>query len=122
MDKLLLENMQFYAYHGVYPAETTIGQWYRVDLEICSDFSKAALADDLSVAIDYELVYKTCKTVMDTPSKLIEHVAWKILQALFSTFESAQHIKLKLTKPEPPLQGFMAAACIEMSRRREEAH
>ena len=122
MDKLVLENMQFYAYHGVYAAEKKIGQWYRVDMEISADFSKAAAEDDLNAAIDYEKVYKACSAVMDTPSKLIEHVAMRLLRAMFATFEAAQHIRLKLSKPEPPLQGFITSASIEMSRSRGEVH
>lgn len=122
MDKLVLQNMKFYAYHGVYAEETNIGQWYWIDIEISADFSKAADQDILNAAIDYERVYNTCSAVMDTPSKLIENVAIRLLRALFTTFEQAQHIRIKLSKPEPPLQGFIDSAAIEMSRTREEVY
>ena len=34
MDKIILEKMEFYGYHGVYPEENKLGQRYRVDLAL----------------------------------------------------------------------------------------
>ena len=41
-DKILLENMMFYGYHGVYEYEREQGQRFYVDVELHLDFSAAA--------------------------------------------------------------------------------
>ena len=61
MGQLVLENMEFYAHHGHFDEEQTIGGRFTVDLVIDTDFSKAAETDNLEDAVDYSLVYEMVK-------------------------------------------------------------
>ena len=40
-DALRLRNMRFFAYHGLFPEETALGQHYEVDVELYGDFRQA---------------------------------------------------------------------------------
>lgn len=41
MDKIYVNKMEFYGYHGVFPEETKLGQRFKVDLIVQTDLAKA---------------------------------------------------------------------------------
>ena len=51
---------------------------------------------------------------MDIPSKLLEHVAGRILQRLFDNFPSISRIHLTLTKENPPMGADCREAGVEI--------
>ena len=101
--KIELEKMRFYAYHGVMPQETTVGNDFVVDL---------ILTAPLDDTINYAAVYAVVKEQMDIPSKLIEHVAGRILYALKERFPQLAAVELKLSKLNPPFGGDVHSASI----------
>ena len=56
-DIIRLNNMIFYAYHGYYEAEQSLGQKFEVDAELTCDFSKAVTTDRLDKAVNYQEVF-----------------------------------------------------------------
>ncbi|MEQ8625027.1 MAG: dihydroneopterin aldolase [Vicingaceae bacterium] len=105
MHKVLLENMMFHAKHGVFEEETTIGGSFEVNLEMETDFSKAMETDQLEGTIDYSRVYELIEQEMNVPSKLLEHLAKRILDVLYENFTTIQYIRLKISKMNPPING-----------------
>lgn len=107
-----LDNLVFYAYHGVLPQETVVGNTFIVNLKIRVDFMEACISDDLSHTISYADVYHIIKREIDIPSKLLEHVAYRILKAIRSEYSQIEEIELKLSKRNPPIGGQMDYASI----------
>ena len=70
--KIELEKMRFYAYHGVMPQETKVGNDFVVDLILTAPLEQAVKSDELDDTINYAAVYAVVKEQMDIPSKLIE--------------------------------------------------
>ena len=105
MNIININNIKLYAYHGCLEEEAKIGSNYIVDVSIETDFSEAAKTDDLSKTIDYVEVYEIVKKEMAIRSKLIEHVAKRIQDHLFSKFKTASKIKVQVTKINPPMNG-----------------
>ena len=105
--KIELEKMRFYAYHGVMPQETKVGNDFVVDLILT-----AVESDELDDTINYAAVYAVVKEQMDIPSKLIEHVAGRILYALKERFPQLAAVELKLSKLNPPFGGDVHSASI----------
>jgi dihydroneopterin aldolase len=70
--KVVLEGLEFHAYHGVYPHERSSGNKFEVDVVIDTEFSDSAFRDELTGTINYEDVYAIVKDVMDRPAKLLE--------------------------------------------------
>ena len=116
MDFLVLNNMQFYAFHGVYEQEQKIGNTYIVDLKIGSDFSKACTTDNIKDTINYASVFDEINREMKKPCKLIEHLAENICQRLKKQFNSIQSLEIKVTKINPPLQGQLESVSIILVR------
>ncbi len=48
MDKISLNRMTFYGYHGVIPEERTLGQRFIVDVDLLLDLKSAGRSDDLA--------------------------------------------------------------------------
>ncbi len=61
MDKIIMENMGFYGYHGVLEQEKTIGQKFFVDAYLILPLKKAGETDDLNFSVSYADVYLTIK-------------------------------------------------------------
>ena len=76
-----MEGMKFYAFHGVMPQENLVGANFYVDLKLKTDFTSAAQTDKLEGTVSYADIYNSVKEVMGTPSKLLEHVCHRRLQA-----------------------------------------
>ena len=109
-----IEGMRFYAYHGCLEEEAKIGGNYIVDVKFVTDFSEAAKNDDLTRTIDYCTVYEICKKEMAIRSKLIEQVCQRIYLLLRKEFTSAKSIHVTLTKLQPPVNGDVEKASVEI--------
>jgi dihydroneopterin aldolase len=53
-DKILLKNMKFYGFHGVFEHERELGQTFTVDLEIQLDLDIPGKTDLLADTLDYD--------------------------------------------------------------------
>lgn len=109
---ILLENLKFHAFHGVMPQETLVGNEYTIDLKMAVELSSVFKSDDVADTINYAEVYAVIKKEMEIPSKLIEHVAYRILEALKNSFNQVVGVELKLSKRNPPMGAQVDSASI----------
>ena len=107
-----------FAFHGVLPQERVVGANYILNIAIDTDFSWAMTTDELDGTISYAEVYEVVKAEMAVPSKLLEHVAFRICRALFDRFPTAKTIHLEILKGNPPIGADCAGAgiCVDVSR------
>ena len=106
--------MKFYAFHGVTEQEKKVGNTFIVDLKLFLDLSKASETDDLSDTVNYAEIYNIVKSEMEIPSKLLEHVAGRILRRIQNEFPTITKIKISLAKERPPIEGEIESAAIQM--------
>lgn len=102
-----LENMEFFAHHGHYDEEQIVGNKFLVNLTIETDMKPASRSDKLEDALDYQLVYKIVKEEMGKKSHLLEHIAGRILDALYKQMKGIDKATLKISKLNPPMGGMM---------------
>lgn len=100
-----VNGIKCYAHHGCLAEETAIGGHYLVDVEMHTNFTLAALNDDLSQTIDYVRVNAIVVEQMATSSKLIEHVGQRIVNQLKQELQSIEYLRVKITKLSPPING-----------------
>ena len=115
MGTILLENMKFYAFHGVLPEEQIVGNSYSVTVKFAFDFSKAAKEDNLDETINYTEVYELVKNEMQQKSALIEHVAQRILDRILLQFPQIKSLEVRLSKHNPPVSGEVERATVVLS-------
>ena len=100
-----VNGIKLYAFHGCLPEEGKIGGHYIVDVSVKTDFSEAALTDELIKTVDYVDINKIVEEEMAIRSKLIEHVGQRIVTRVKSEIENIHSLKVKVTKICPPING-----------------
>lgn len=111
-----LNDMRFYAFHGVLTQETKVGNHYVVNIHIDADLSLACKSDKVDDTINYAIVYNLVKTEMQKPSKLLEHVAMRIYQSIRTAFPQILNLEVRLAKKSPPIQGDLQSAEVIISQ------
>jgi dihydroneopterin aldolase len=114
-DRILLRGLVFYGYHGVNPEEQKLGQRFRVDLTLWTDLQPAAASDDLEDTISYATVYEQVQAILEgPPSRLLEHVAGRIGQALLAEPRVAR-VRVRILKLDPPIRAMATGqAAVEL--------
>jgi dihydroneopterin aldolase len=118
MGTIKLQNIRTFSFHGCLEEEAKIGSDYRVDLEIKTDLRKSSETDDLKDTVDYVLLNKIVEEEMAIRSKLLEHVAHRIIKRIFDEIPAISRIIVAVSKLNPPIGGDVEAVTIEMEEYR----
>jgi dihydroneopterin aldolase len=119
LDKIYVNKMEFYGYHGVFPEENRLGQRFMVDLAVSVDLSMAGKTDELEFSVNYGELYQVCKEVVEgKPCKLVEAVAEKIAISILGSFPLVNDVTVKVIKPDPPIPGHYKSVAVEITRGR----
>jgi dihydroneopterin aldolase len=107
--------IKVFAHHGCLQEEAAIGGYYRVDVRIEGDFRAAEQSDDLGETVDYGRVGGVVHEQMASRSRLIEHVARRILDGLKAEWPRPYRWQVRVVKLRPPIQGDVeeASYCLE---------
>ncbi|MGL4818436.1 MAG: dihydroneopterin aldolase [Bacilli bacterium] len=120
MDKIYVNGMLFYGYHGVFEEETKLGQRFIVDVVAEVDLKKPGTTDDLNYSVHYGEIYAACREVVEgKPYQLIESVAEAVSQRLLTQFPLILQCTVKVIKPDPPIPGYYESVAVEITRGRE---
>ena len=103
MGTIKLKNIRTFSYHGCLVEESKIGSDYRVDLEIKADLRKSMETDELEDTVDYVHLNKIVIEEMAIRSKLLEHVAKRIVKRIFDEFPAVSRIIVGVFKINPPI-------------------
>ena len=119
-DRIILNGMQFYGFHGANPEERALGQSYLVDLAVELDLRLAGNTDRLEDTISYTHLYRVVKSVLEGESKnLLEATAQSIADRLLADFPITG-VRLQVKKPHPPVKGSVIEyAGVEIYRVRD---
>ena len=118
MGTIKLRNIRTFSFHGCLKEEAKIGSDYRVDLEIKTDLRKSSQTDELKDTVDYVLLNTIVEEEMGIRSKLLEHVANRIITRIFKEIPAVSRIVLAVSKLNPPIGGDVEAVTIEMEEYR----
>lgn len=119
VDKIFVNQMEFYGYHGVFPEENRLGQRFVVDLIIETDLSAAGKSDQLDDSINYGELYGVCKEVVEGEQyNLVEAIAEQIASRVLTQFSNVQTCTVKVFKPDPPIPGHYKSVAVEIKRGR----
>jgi dihydroneopterin aldolase len=118
--KVILEGLEFHAYHGVYPAERSSGNKFEVDVSVETEINASAFEDDLGGTINYEALYDVVKSEMAKPSKLLERVGHAIAARILTSFPQALSVQINISKFNPPIGGVCKKASVTISQHRKK--
>lgn len=121
MDKIILNRLSFYGYHGLFQEEKQLGQRFLVDATLNVNLKKAGKKDDMQQSIDYGAAFTLIEQIVTGDSKnLIEAVAEEIAASLLNHFPSLHSCVIKVTKPNPPISGQYESVAVEINRSRSD--
>jgi len=112
-----LKDLEFMAKHGVLESEKVTPQKFLVDVRIETDqIITAASTDCIEDALNYVEVYEIIHDIMmNQKYDLIETIAMKISTAVVEKYESVICVDVKVTKVNPPIEGFSGSVSCEYS-------
>ncbi len=114
-----LNEMRFYAYHGALEQERIVGGEYAVSLNMKVDAAQRAIFDDdLSAAVNYAEAYDLVRREMNQPSALLEHIAGRILSAVFEQFPTVTEAEVCIRKNNPPMGASGKGASVTLRAER----
>lgn len=116
MGLIRIEGMEFFAYHGCYEAEQIVGNKFLVDLTLETDISLPAQSDNITDALNYHHAYNIVKEQMMIRSNLLEHIAKRIIDALYQNFPQLRKATVKVSKLNPPMGGQIRSVSVEFER------
>ncbi len=118
MGIIKLNNIRVYAHHGCLTEEGKIGSDYRVDVEIHAALETSSVSDKLKDTVDYVHLNRIVKEEMAKRSKLLEHVAKRIIDRIFHDLEMVEQAEVAVSKINPPLGGDVENVTIVLSKAR----
>ena len=117
MGKIIIEEMEFYAFHGHYKEEQIVGNRFLVDLEMETSLERAAESDQLKDTVNYQRAYQIIKDEMrKKKSSLLENIGKRILDALYAELPGIEKITLRIRKMHPPMGGPIRSVGVTMTR------
>jgi len=109
--------MEFMTCHGILAEEKVTPQKFIVDVRIETDqIVTAASTDNINDALNYVGVYEIIHDIMMNKQwDLIETIAMKISTTVVEKYETIISIDTKVTKVNPPIEGFSGTVSCEYS-------
>ena len=111
---IYLRHLRFHAFHGVMPQERIVGNEYDLSLRIGYPLDKCMDSDDVADTLNYAEVFQLARQEMSIPSQLLERVAARIGERLFSQFPHILSVDIELTKLNPPMEAACQGAGVEL--------
>lgn len=120
MDAIHLQDLSFYAFHGVHDEEARLGQRFIVDLSCWLDLGTASRSDVYADTVCYAGLTRAVEAVV-TRSRfhLIERLAGAIADAVFELEPRIARVTVKVHKPGAPLPIAAGRVSVEINRTRE---
>lgn len=116
MDCIEVTGIRSYGYTGLLPEERTLGQWFEVDLTLWLDLQVSGKSDDINDTVDYRHAIEMVKHIIKTAKfALVEKLAEVIAEDVLK-FESISQVRVKLSKPAPPIPDFGGKITIDITR------
>ena len=122
-DRIIMEGMQFYGFHGVNAEERSLGQSYVVDLTVEMDLGIPGKSDRLEDTVSYTHLFRSVKKVLEGESRnLLEATAEAVAGRILEEFP-VNAVQVRVKKPRPPIKGsFVENAVVEIYRIRDQSH
>lgn len=122
-DEIRIENLEFFANHGVYPEENRLGQKFVISADLYVDTREAGKTDELDKSVNYGEVSLTIQRYLKGHTfKLIEAAAEGLAEELFASYPLIGGMRLEIQKPWAPVGLPLRTVSVEIRRSRHRAY
>jgi dihydroneopterin aldolase len=117
-DRVTIEGLRAFGYHGVLPHEKERGQWFVLDVAARLDLSDAGRTDDLAATVDYGVLAREVRRIVESERyDLIEALAERVAAAVLER-PAVQSATVRVAKPSPPMDVEVSSVSVEIERSR----
>lgn len=117
MDCIKIDNLEVYAYHGVFEEEKKKGQKFYVNASLRTDLKKAGRTDCLLDSTHYgEVCLQIQKSMTEKSYDLIERAAAKTVEDILLHFPLIKEVTLELRKPFAPIPMTFESVSVQITR------
>ncbi len=96
-----LNKIKFWGFHGVFPEEKILGNWFTVNLDV--SVKSDVIIGTLQQTIDYSSLYAILKEEMSRPTELLEVLVEKIKEKILSSFSNITCLRIEIHKQKPAI-------------------
>lgn len=115
MDRIIVERIVCYGFHGVLLEEQALGQEFQVSLELGLDLS-GHRDDQIDAVPDYRIAVAMVEEIMYGQScRLLETLACRIADKLL-TLPGVIEVAVEVRKPNPPIPGVQGGVSVMVTR------
>lgn len=120
--RIAMKNCAFFARHGLYSEEETLGQRFFVDAVFTVDAGQALVDDSIEGTLDYGVAYELIsQIVLGERRYLIESLALTVARALCDKFPMIVTVDVTIRKPNAPVQGVLDYVEVTVTHSRDAA-
>jgi 7,8-dihydroneopterin aldolase/epimerase/oxygenase len=121
MDRIILRDLAFFAYHGLYDEEASLGQRFYFDITCELDLRPAGKSDKEEDTVRYDHIAKRVEMiVLNRRFHLIEALAEAVAEDLLKTMDKLQFVTILVRKPEAPVPAIVKDIAVEICRSRKD--
>ncbi|WP_019903967.1 dihydroneopterin aldolase [Methylobacterium sp. 77] len=121
-DRILVERIAVFAYHGLLEEEARIGQRFYISLDCRTDLRPAGLSDDMARTVSYADLTEIAVRIATTRRfALIEALAEAIAAEILDRFEGVDSVVVRVDKPSAPVPAVIDGVAISILRSRTGA-
>jgi dihydroneopterin aldolase len=113
-----INTIRVYAHHGCLEEEGVVGSAYEVDIAVEANLAHPAESDHLSDTVDYVHLHRIVTEEMNLRSKLLEHVAQRIITRVLMEIIQVESVEVTVSKINPPIGGDVASVSVQLSGHR----
>lgn len=114
-----LEQLRFFAYHGLFKEEQLLGNEFLVDIHLQYQPQQKTI-HSIDDTIDYTLVYEMIAKRMKQPTELLETIATEFCNQLMENFVSVESIQISIKKLNPPIANFIGTVGVSYQLNRKD--
>ncbi len=116
-DRVSIEKIQFYAYHGHRSEEHILGQRFECSIHAYLDLSTPGRSDQLEHTLDYYELHRVVSEWVTTHRfHLLEALAESLAQHIFECFDLVDALSLCVRKLNPPIPHYYGHVEVEVTR------
>ena len=106
--RITLSNCAFFARHGVYNEEETLGQRFFVDAILDVQAGESLEKDEIDGTVDYGKAFQVIEKIITGKRRfLIESLALETGKAICKQFGTVKRAEITIRKPNAPVQGVL---------------
>jgi dihydroneopterin aldolase len=118
MAKVLISNVLFYGFHGVYEYEREQGQKFFYDVEFITN-GEGVETDDITKSVDYVSVCELVKDIAENQRfQLLEALTDAICKQILQHFALVEEVTVRVRKPAVPIHEPIDFVQVESTRKR----